>query len=277
MELSHRRVILVVAVAALAVLAGCTGGNGPGTATPANNSTATPADGQSIEPVAELDASYLNNNTEAAVEDGGSYTSETAYYLYLNTTRGESESWANSTQRVDFESGQGAREAAQTFLGDQPTTTTQSVYTANGTTYQRLNNSLGVSYDLQTGDGGTVRPVNLTSFQGNYTFLTSSFAYEANGTETVDGTTTVRYSSTNLTDDSYFVSSEDATVSDASSTLYVDDGVVRRASISYNVTATTGSSATDLTISLTDIGSTTVQEPDWVDDARDSAATETPS
>lgn len=278
MELSHRKAILVVAVAALAILAGCTGGNGPGTATPANNSTATPADGQSIEPVAELNASYLNNNTEAAVEDGGSYTSETAYYLYVNTTRGESESWTNSTQRVDFESDQGAREATQAFLGDQPTTTTQNVYTANGTTYQRLNSSLGMSYDVQTGDGGTVRPVNLTSFQQNYTFLTSSFAYEANGTETVDGTTTVRYSSTNLTDDSYFVSSEDATVSDASSTLYVDDdGVVRRASISYNVTATTGSSATDLTISLTDIGSTTVEEPDWIDDARDSAATETPS
>jgi hypothetical protein len=270
MDFSSRTALLVVAVAALAVLAGCTGGNGPGTATPANNSTDS---GESIDPVEELNASYLNDNTEAAVQDGGSYTSETAYYLYLNSSRGESESWTNSSQQVDFDADQGVRETSQRILGDQPRVISQSVYTTGDTTYQRLNNSLGVSYDVQTGANGTVRPVNTSSFTQNYTFLTDSFAYEADGTATVDGTSTVRYSSTNLTDESYFVGSENSTVSDASSTLYVDaDGVVREATISYTITSNGATSTTEVTFSLSDIGSTSVDEPGWVAEAQNSTS-----
>lgn len=270
MDFLHRKTLLVVAVAALAVLAGCTGGNGPGTATPANNST---DNGGSLEPVEELNASYLNDNTEAAVQDGGSYTSETTFYQYLNSSRGESESWTNSTQRVEFDASQGARETTLTVLGDQSRISTQDVYTENDTTYQRLNSSLGVSYEVQSGANGTVQPVNTSSFSQNYTILTDSFAYEADGTATVDDTTTVRYSSTNLTDDRYFVSGENATISNASSTLYVDaDGVVREATISYTIGSDGATSTTEVTFSLSDIGSTSVDEPGWVDEARNSTS-----
>lgn len=273
MELSHRNAILVVVVAALAATAGCTGGNGPGTAT-ANNST----DGQTIEPMEQLNGSELTNATSAAAEDGGSYTVETDSYVLTNSSLGQSEGVTNTTTRVDFAADRGIRVSNQTSFGSPTGNGSIVVYTDGNTSYQRINSSRGVSYSVQTGTGFQIQPVNTTAYTQNYTGLTDAFEYEANGTTTVDGTTVVRYDSTNLTDASVFVgTNSNATVSNSSNTLYVDDdGVVRRVDLSYTVSSEAGSSRIDLTSTLTDVGSTSVEEPGWLDEAQNST-TETAS
>jgi len=258
---------LVVAVAALAVTAGCTGGTDPATATPGNNST-TP-DGPALEPMAQLDGAELTDATSAAVESAGSYTSHTESVFSLNTSLRQSRTLTNTTTRVDLDARHGSRTTTQTVAVPTQATNSAVVYTDGNTSYRRVNTSQGVDYATQTGAGSQIVPVNTTAYGQNYTVLTDSFEYEANGTATVAGTTTVRYTSTNLTDTSYFVGNSNATISNATSTMYVDaDNVVRRASLSYTIEGTGGSSQTDLTITLTDIGSTTVEEPDWLSDAQ---------
>lgn len=266
--------MLVVAVAALAVLAGCTGGGGPSTATPTNNTTDSPANDTELEPMEELNGSYLNNATTAAVEDGGSYTRNTSYYYEINTTLQQSSSWANTTQRAEFDANRGVRQTTNTVLSEPPVVSTSTIYTDENGSYARVNESQNISYNSQSG----LEVVNLTTYNQNYTFMTAAFEYEANGTETIDGTTTVRYTSTNLSDASYLGGGENVTVSNETSTLYVDaDGVVRQAHVAYALEADRGTSETDLTITLTDIGSTTVEEPSWLSEATSATPTETPS
>lgn len=274
MDFSYRDLLLAVAVATLVAVAGCTGANGPSTATPTDNSTSmNDTQAEEIEPLQQLNGSYLNNATTAAVEDGGSYTRTTSYYYELNTTLQQGSSWTNSSQRVDFAADRGVRDTTTTVLGTPPSVTTSTVYTDENASYSRVNNSQGVSYNMQSG----LEAVNLTTYRQNYTFLTAAFEYEANGTATVGDTTTVRYTSTNLSDDSYLGGDGNVTVANSSSTLYVDaDGAVRRMTAAYTLEADSGTSRTELTITLTDVGATTVTEPSWLDDARNSTTETSP-
>jgi len=110
---------------------------------------------------------------------------------------------------------------------------------------------------------GDIYPVNVTTFRQNFTFVTDRFVWEANGTTTVDGGNASRYSLVAVTE-------SNATVTNASGTLVVDDDVVR--SLAIRTTVSDGQTTnTFLTqFAYTDIGTTTVETPDWLPLARQS-------
>jgi hypothetical protein len=235
--------------------------------------------GGAPEPMDDLDGAELNNATSAAVQDAGSYTSTTDSEFVANGSEGETRSTATSTTKVDFENERGIRTATQSISG--PTleqSSERAVYTDGDTSYRRQNSSQGVTYDTQEGEPsgfGDIRPVNVTGFNQNFTFLTDAFEFEPNGTATIDGTETRRYDSTNLTDNSAFAGSGDATVQSASSTVYLGpDNAVRQITLEYALESDGQTSETSVTLNITDLGSTTVEEPDWISEAR---GTETPA
>lgn len=270
------KLLVIAGVAVLVGLAGCnTGGNGTPTATGTDDATTDTAP----EPLEEIDGEQLTNATAATIEEAGSYTLSQSGSFESSGPQGESSTDSNSTTRVDFEAERGIRETSQTFTNANQTRELEtSVYTDGDTSYRQRNSSQGVQYASQTGDGtglSAIRTVNVTSFPQNYTAVTDGFEWEANGTETIDGTPTVRYTSTNVSDSSTFVGVENVTVRNASSTLYVDsDNVIRRASLEYTVEDNSTTYSIETTVTLTDIGSTTVEEPDWLSEAQ---ATETPA
>ena len=273
MALPIRKTMLVVAVATLIALAGCTGGNGPSTATPTNNSTDSP------QPMEDLDGAELSNNTVSAVENGGSYSLRADAEFVANTSRGNSSTDTDITRRANFETDRGVRSINQSVTNPLGSvTSTATVYTDGNTSY-RLRNVSGenATYASQTGDAsgpGGIRPVNVSGYDQSYieyTNITQGFDWEANGTATVGDTTTIRYSSTNVSDSNFLVQDSNSTLTNASADLYVDeDGVVRRTDLTFTIENGASSSSADISLVLTDIGSTTVEEPSWVAQAESS-------
>lgn len=244
-----RKTLLLLSVALLTATAGCNLGGQSNTGASGN-----------------VSGPQLNNATADAVESAGSYTFHRDTLIVTENGR---ETTVNTTTRVDFESEQGLREASQNISGRTLTpNVTQSVYTTGETTYQRQETLGNVTYDVQQGSG-SIDPVNVTAFSRNYTAFTTAFEFEANGTATVEGASTTRYSSVNLTDGSTLTGNPNATVVNASATLYVDDeGALRRAVIDYGIRVDGSTTRVQVTDTFSEFGSTTVTEPDWVEDAR---------
>lgn len=249
-----RKALLLVAVAALTATAGCNLGGQPDITGPSG----------------DLSGPKLNSTTADAVESAGSYTFHRDARIVAANGR---ETTVTITTRVDFESQQGLREASQNTTGRTLTPNiTRAVYTSGETTYRRQETVQGVTYDMQEGDG-ELNPVNVNSFSRNYTAFTTAFDFEENGTATVAGTTTTRYSSVNLTDGSALADNANATVVNASATLYIDDnGAVRRLSIEYGVRADGSTTRIQFTDTISNLGSTTVSEPGWVSEARSASS-----
>ena len=251
----RRKILIAVGVALLVAVAGCN------TSADVNP---TPTD----DPATEQTMDW-HNATASAVGEAGSYT------LHVNSSSdtsgpdGENVVVTNETSRVDLASDLGVRTTGQTFSrAGQRRTSTTTVYTENKTSYRQLNASQGVSYSRQTGSAegyGAIQPVNVSGYSGNFSVIAESFEWAKRGTATIDDTETVRYTSTNLTDSSALLEREDVTVSNASATSYVsDDGVVRRLSLEYTLQQNDTTTQFELTHRLSDIGSTAVEEPEWI-------------
>jgi len=260
-QTSLRKALLVVTVTLLTVTAGCSGLLGGGE--------------PSLEPKDELDGEQLTNSTKTSVEDAGSYT----IHSRSTTIQGNRTLSVNVTSHVNFEIDRGVRVYNQTAIGFIFRQNASAVvYTDQGTSYRRQNTSRGVSYDTQQGSSpgrGGITPVNVTAFNVNYTSIVDSFAWESNGTTTVDGTETIQYQSTELTDPSTFTSDQNSTVTASNSTVLLDrHDVVRELSIEFSVEDGEGQTVTvRRTLTLSNIGSTTVNEPGWLPEAQ---ATPTP-
>lgn len=301
-------VVLLVAVAGCSGLSGTatptadqsetstdTSANTTATPTPATDTeTATPEGGTADSPTptdepesdapdseleanatgADLDGEELNDATAAAVEDAGSYTYAQNIFSVSETQRGQSRTQITRTTQVDFEAGQGLRVSERAISSPQYNQNgTTTVYTENNTSYRERVTSEGTNYSTQegepTGFGGIV-PVNTTGFNQNLSFVSDGVVWEENTTTTVDGDTVTRYDLAGVEDTSMFTRGSDARLTDIGGTLYVDeDDVIRQVSIGYSVETDSGTSSTQVQFTLTDIGSTTVEEPEWTSDAED--------
>lgn len=263
------------------------------TGTPAENMTGTPADNTSVNSSegnetegnetdtnettdvegADLDGAALNAATTAAVEDAGSYTLETTTYQTSETDQGESIRRLDTTVRVDLDADEGIRQSNSSFQS-QPLTQNSSitVYTDGNMSYQERITGGETNYSAQEGEPtsvrGGIRPVNTDSFTQNFTFVTSGVVWEENGTETIDGDSVTRYTLAGFEESN---GNSDATITDSTGTLLVDDSdAIRYIELGVTTQSDSGTSTVLLQYRLTDIGSTTVEEPDWLEQAQSS-------
>lgn len=257
--ISSRKLLVVAMATLLVALAGCNTG---GTVEPTPTDTLT----------AGLDGQQLNTDTTAALEEAGSYTLQVNSSSDTDGPDGDTLGVTNQTTHVDLDANRGVRITEQRFRsGQQERTGINEVFTDGNTSYRRQNTSQGVFYDRQEGAAegrGAIQPVNVSSYTQNYTVVTASFEWEENGTETIDGTQTVRYTSVNLTDSSILFDREDVTISNASAMMYVDEeNVVRRVTLEYTLQSNETTTQFEQTITLSDIGSTPVKDPTWLSEA----------
>jgi hypothetical protein len=292
-----RRVPLVVAVALLTSLSGCSvilGGDGRGPATPERtvgvevtvdapgSSTATPSGpvrtaGQSTPtatPVVDrgyetFDAARLNADHAAALEGAGSFTRQSTLVVRnRSATR-----YVNGTYAVE-RGGPAANTVNITYVTDggvedlPPTTR----YTADGETYERqverTATGTEVSYRSGAAPYGTTdpTPVDRTvaySLGRIARDVVEGSEWNRTGTGRVGGVEATRY---DAADERFGVSG--APDADGAATLVVDeDGVVRYVACRFVVE--TGGERTEYVYeaAYTDVGSRTVEEPAWTDRA----------
>ncbi len=306
-QLTLRRGLLVVAVALLVAVAGCSGPSGGATPTASETAngtenatttptpstdTPTPAETTPEQPTetetetesapdleangtgADLDGEELNDATRTAVEDAGSYTHQSLFLTASQTQRGQAVTRRTSTTQVDLEAEQGLRVSELSVDSPQSTqNSSTTVYTEGNTSYQQRITSEGTNYSTQEGEPtgfGGINPVNTSGFSQNLTFVTDGLVWEENDTTTVDGDTVTEYTLAGLEDQDAFTEGTRATLTDISGTLYVDDDdVVRQVSLAYEAESRAGTSTTQIQLTLSEIGSTTVEEPEWTSEAED--------
>ena len=299
-RLPIRRGALVVAVVLLVALAGCSGPSSSPTPTPPDAATATDGFGPDGPPSptpgeasptsepdnvdrsvetnvsgADLDGPAVNSATIAAAETAGSYTLRSSTDTVVTSQqRGRVVQRVNTTTRVDLAAERGLRRSNRTVVNPQTSRNpSAAVYTANDTSYRRIDGSRGVTYASQTGAAsgpGGIVPVNVSGLSQNNTFLFDGLVWEANGTTTVDGVTATQYTLAGIENASSFSEGSPATVTDIDGTLAITDDVLRRANLTVTSRTATSTSTLRLEFALTELGSTTVPEPDWLAQASES-------
>jgi hypothetical protein len=232
--------------------------------------TSTSAPG--IEPKNSLDGQQLSSATTQAIQDAGSYTSNTTTIIRTDTETAVSETRRNVTFRVDLESDRGIRVTNETQTGEgSDRVGSRVVYTDGNTSYRRTDIQGNTTYVRQTGPPQTdqdITPVNTTRFEAGYASIINAISWEPNRTETVAGIPTFRYTATNVTNQQGLAGQSDARLSNVTGNIWLDENdVVRKVEIRYTLTANGNTRISHTALSVRNIGSTAVSRPGWVSEA----------
>lgn len=280
----RRRLLAALVVALLVATAGCSGlfggdgGTGVDEETPVDgdNSTAdtNESDGGTATPAGyepsgdALDGAQLRNRTATTIERAGSYT---AAQSVTQTSQRANRSYrvhSATTFWVDFDAGVGIRTRNRTTqLGSQVREETLAVYTDGNTSYAKATGPRGTNYastSVGADDGVTIQHVNTTGVDQSLAAFVDAFEWSRVGTETVDGVGMARYNATAVAN-ATLVLGEVGTLHSANATLLVAaDGTIRQRRLVADYTRDGTRTTAELELVLSDIGETTVAEPDWL-------------
>ncbi|PSQ27832.1 hypothetical protein BRD03_06375 [Halobacteriales archaeon QS_9_68_17] len=258
---TRKRLLTVALVGLLVASAGCAqipgiggdGGDGDGGSS-------------DIEPYAEsgdeLDGETVSSDHAAALQEAGSFT----YEVSLEAADGESSLSINARVEADVENDEAYSVQESNLFGNQ----TAYKYTSGDSTYEKtVRGSDEENAQYATSEDGQVQPVNTTpSFEAS---LVDGLEWSQEGTEEQNGVGVTRYESTGVANVTALAGAgtDAENVSDASATMYLDaDGVVRQYDLTYTVQEGDSETAVTYEVETTGVGSTSVEEPDWLDEAR---------
>jgi hypothetical protein len=256
------RTLVPVAVAVLILLAGCGGGAGPSTDTPTPTTetpTATPA-GPSASPPSPADLDGVNESgADVRTLVTGHRDALTGRSLTLEFTVVNNDSRTKLTEYV-------ATGASPLLLRSEANGRSQASYVANGTTYVRTTQDGEPSYRTSNRTTGLTRPASYTGASDIGQYM-RALDYEPNGTAVENGTGVLVLEATEGGFNETAMAEQNVTVDSFRSTASVDeDGVIR--TFVYHVEGTNSGEPFTYTtrIRVSDVGSTDVPRPDWLDE-----------
>lgn len=257
-----RRSAIVVLLSLLVLSAGCTAlGSGDGgvpTTTSAGPAGGGAGDGGDV---------ALVEDRAAELEAAGGYT---AVWKMEFSTEGDVVGATTYTHAVDY--GSERSSFSMLMTGDGEVSNDFETYHADGVTYARYGSGGDATYQA---NDATFAPENAPFPVESYVTDADDLAdFSAVGTETFDGVTVTRYE---RTDRPNWVSARSAddefTWTEFTYAVLVDgDGLVRSESWGGEGVDDDGVGHTmEFSYSLTGVGSTSVEEPDWIATAREQA------
>jgi hypothetical protein len=265
-----RGLVLTLGLALLVATAGCSslglGGDG------GSGGDGAAGDGYSASG-SELDGATLSDATAAAVQSAGSYTLNQSSSIVATQQGTEFTTEAELRTKVNFDAERGLREQQQRRSGgEQSREITSTVYTDGNTSYRQQEGGGNTSYDMQEGGASGIsgiNAVNVTGFNQNFTPIIDGLGWERTGSEEVDGVAVTRYDVTGIENESALGLGGSTTLTNVNGSMFVDgDGVTRQISLEYDAESGGSTSTLEVTITVSELGSTTVEEPDWVSKAQ---------
>ena len=275
-----RRIVLAVLLSLLVVLAGCSGltsGDGDDGVT---NTTAAPDSGG--EPTGSADVALVENRT-AALRAAGGYT---GVWQMEFSRDGEVVGSTTYTHAVDYENERSSFSMLMTSEGE--VSNDYETFQADGVSYARYGAGEDATY--QVNDAAFAPENTMFSVQSYVTDADDLSEFAAVGTETYDGVhqtpqasdaahqnsessedvTVTRYERTDRPTWVAAQGSDEFTWTEFTYTVLVDeDGLVRSESWGGEGVDADGVTRTmEFSYSLTGVGSTVVEEPDWTATAR---------
>ncbi|MDS0280884.1 DUF7537 family lipoprotein [Haloarcula onubensis] len=267
------------------VLAGCFGGgvtdDGGDTAPDSDDSTATPTAGEPTAADAEsggtggamtgTDGLSLSD-ADTRLRDAGSFTTEWSYTL---TTADGTTSTFSDRYEVDLETNR-SLERYSSVSGSE-TGLDYQIFIADGVSYTRYGGSDGEAYYTSTDQAPSVFESATGRASSFYTYLEEDAQFA--GRETFDGVSVSRYEYTDREAwQTYnqgvaagtFDTDEEVTITEFEiATLVDDDGVARLTTWTLAGETESGQAVSaEWRYSLTGVGSTAVEDPGWLDEAR---------
>lgn len=251
--MSMRRTVAVLAVVALVALAGCSalpvGGDD------ASNDAESNDEAPTLESVAYPDGYDQSGvtDTQAALDSHNASTADAAGFhlsasmrATVDTSDGEETRTLSLERTVDNAAG---TEYSRLELSQG---SSETYRTADGQVYVRIDDGSNVAYDTSRPEAAST--VSVANFRGVF----DSAAFTADSVRTEGETTLITYTADELRDG-------DDAVENVSAELVVDtEGRIHSLSISYDVT-----NGADIDAEFVfDYRDTTVEQPDWLDEAR---------
>jgi len=271
MRVKATTVVVVLTV----LLAGCSGVPGIG-----NNTTPTDTEsktGTELEPlpdgIGNLTADTVVTHQERIAE-AGSYTTETTFSIETVNTTNTSDSTARSLTQT-FKVNQYTNQSLLVADGERGL---QSVYTNQTATYVQAKPARDVDDADAEYAERPPRPVDAAAATGAKSMIIDdNISYTRVGTEMHDGVEVVRFeadenASREALEEMFAANpgTENVTVTAFSSTVLVGtDGVIRQYALSYTAVNNGQRVTTSVTINVSDVAATTVDEPDWLQYAPD--------
>jgi hypothetical protein len=279
-----RRTLLVIALAILVASAGCTGTGGDGVPDESTGATTAPGDGSSGGDDGGSDGAADDGDSgddldvadpESALREAGSFT--TTMRINGSDYTGNTGE-VTHTYSVDFEN--------ERYYGyieggaDVPGAALMERFSADGVTYVKMGQGDEAIYFAESGDDWfSLSEATLDDSYYDYADEQDD-ALVKTGSETFDGVSVTRYEATDVEQWAYFQPyvAEDGRITDFEYVILVDDdGVVR--SMTWYLAGVDESGdeprpfSQRVEMRLTDVGTTTVEDPDWLDEARAKAIT----
>ncbi|NHN46849.1 hypothetical protein G9464_04465 [Halostella sp. JP-L12] len=253
-----KRLFAVALVALLVASAGCAQLPGMG----GDGGDAGSAD---VDPYTEsgddLDGETVASDHVDAIDAAGSYTFDVAF----EAADGESSLSIDAHLEADMESGDAYSVQESNIFGNQTT----YKYTSGNTSYEKtVRGGDEENAEYASSEQGSVQPVNTTpSFQAS---LVDGVEWSQEGTEKLDGVGVTRYESTGVANVTALVGAgtDAENVTNVSATMLVDaDGVVRQYDLTYTVEEGDSDTTVTYEVETSNVGSTEVEEPDWLSEA----------
>jgi hypothetical protein len=262
-----RKQIAAIAVASLLIFAGCSTGGDGGTTTAAPETTTAPGDTTTETddgPIYDspLDAATVADNHESAIRDAGTFTLEST----SNQSQGDQSFSVTSSVAADVSTGE--------YFSEQNASNrlVQTYGYGNGTAYQRVQFSGETQYMIpqQSPNASQLASGDLKSF-------VNAFEFEHAGTESVDGTTTHVYEASGFESLNQsapgFGDLDEENVTSIDARVYVTgDGLVKQFEYGLTVDTEQGEASIAIEQRYVEVGSTNVEQPPWLDDARENTS-----
>lgn len=287
----HRSSLISILLASCLLLAGCTGTIGPGasgtdapetpTATPTASSTTTPESTPELAVTpGEIDVEAIAERHASALRDAKSYTVETSVSVEgsneSNVSSGFSSALSLSeTVRVDHETGRGLA-----IIGSKGGNGSVSiVYTdfERAKSYQRIGTEASASYIGYESvhsvfQGETAVGTDSTATADAFENWLQGINFSVAGVETSDGQQLTRLEATGVESHNESSMWNSPGSEPVRTTVLVDEeGMIREISHEQRRNVSGQTVQTTMTITYSNVGSTNVEEPDWLDEARESA------
>lgn len=202
-------------------------------------------------------------NRTAALLEAGSYTST----WRMTVTEGETVSGTGYVSAVDYATERSHFRSEQ--ITDGETAVGWEVYHAEGTSYNRYGEGESASYMVGEGTFTGTSPFDSGSYITGDDDLSE---FTRAGTTTFDGVSVTRYV---LTERPAWIAAQAMAEGEVRWTdfefevLVDDDGLVRAERWTATGTKDGVAQSVEFTYEITGVGSTTVEEPDWLDAARE--------
>lgn len=271
-----RTPIIVASVALVLIIAGCSA------------PTAPEPDDSTFEslPQSDLNATEITNAHVTGLSAAESYVIQTQQQTVTETTNVSVTQQIESTRRINLRTDQElliatttqrqeVQSQSQSQSQSQPQSrsiqSTDRYYNDNGTIYVNQTQSNRSQYAIQQGQQATV---NTTAQRSLIERLIKTIEYSRVEQTQRGDTAVVRYELQSVTDVQNLTQSSTATVQNATSTLVIDEnGIVRELRLDGRFRTDSRTLQITFTTNYTQLGETTVSEPKWTDNARETGET----